>query len=136
MGSTAPTIACVNASGTSLASGANPCPGTYAPGTPVYVSFYYGSPLKPSVKPPARGVSRLASAGLGISLAALMLGTLLMIAANFTAILCMVVSLGVLVGACGGGSPPPVSSTVTATAPGTGTTATPQSVTIYLQYEQ
>jgi len=110
----------------------------------VYVGFFYGSMAPtPSVKPPSRGVSRLASAGLGISLAALMLGTLfrrrrlLMIAANFTAILCMVVSLGVLVGACGGGPPPPVaSSTVTATAPGTGTTATPQSVTIYLQYEQ
>jgi len=144
-GSTPPTIACVDAAGNSLASGSNPCPGTYAPGTPVYVSFYYGSPLQPSVKHPSRGVSRLASAGLGISFAALMLGTLfrrrriLMIAANFTAILCMVVSLGVLVGACSGpGNKPPVaSSTVTATAPGGSLTAsTLTSVTIFLQYEE
>jgi hypothetical protein len=74
-----------------------------------------------------------------------MLGTLfrrrriLMIAANFTAILCMVVSLGVLVGACSGpGNKPPVaSSTVTATAPGGSLTAsTLTSVTIFLQYEE
>jgi sugar lactone lactonase YvrE len=137
-GSTAPNVVCVDATGKSLATASSPCP-TYTPGTPVYVAFYYGSTaLAPSAKPASRGVSRLASTGLGISFAALMLGTLfrrrrlLMIAANFAAIVCMVVSLGVLVGACGSSSPPPiVNSTVTATAPG----GTPQTVTVWMTYQ-
>jgi hypothetical protein len=103
-------------------------------------------------KPPAsKEQSRAASAGLAVSLVALLMGTfagrrrLLANAVKFMAMVCLIVSLGVLVGACGtsgnenflgdnSGTISPsttvVQSTITATPP----SGTPQSVTIYNTY--
>jgi len=148
-----PTEVCVDSGGNLLpgATASNPCPNTYLPttaGTPVYVAFYYGAASSiptPALQPAKGGKSRIATGGLALSLATLIFGTLLrrrhllMAAANLTAIVFMILSLGVLVGACGGnnGSTGPtepstavVSSTVTAT-PSSGTA---QTDTVWLTY--
>ncbi|MGD0630710.1 MAG: chitobiase/beta-hexosaminidase C-terminal domain-containing protein [Terracidiphilus sp.] len=133
-----PIQTCVDANGNPLYSGGNPCPGTYTPtaaGTPVYVSFYYDTaPLPTNPLAAMNDKSRMATGGLTFSLAALVFGTLLrrrrilMAAANFIAIVCLVLSLGVLVGACNSSASVQkktlpantavVSSTVTATPSG------------------
>jgi hypothetical protein len=88
----------------------------------------------------SKAESRAASGGLAISLVALLMGTLagrrrlLANAVKFMAMVCLIVSLGVLVGACSLPSHPSsaaVESTITATST---VDSTQQSVSIYNTY--
>jgi len=160
-----PTVECVDVNGTplltSIVAGNIVCV-PYAPyiptsaGTPVYVTFTYTAIPKPMASRmlASKGESRAASGGLAVSLVALLMGSLagrrrlLANAVKFMAMVCMIVSLAVLVGACGGGggkasgasgdltgttsgaSSLPVESTITAT-PASGPA---QTVSIYTTF--
>jgi len=155
-----PTVECVDAGGVptnvTMSNGGATinCVGSYTPtaggGTKVWVTFSAdGAIPNPAISKPggSKGISRTASGGLGISLAGLVLGTLarrrrLANAVKMLAMVCMIVSLGVLVGGCEliasvdrskipGGSTDTVSSVITATPVGGGT---PQSVKVWVTY--
>jgi hypothetical protein len=140
-GTTQPSGECVDGAGLETS-----C--TYTPsaqGTTVYYMFYYPPPTTSAA--PANGAPRrtgLATGGLVLSFSGLLLGAFVRNRRRFTqaitcvALLGMISSLGVLVGACGSGGgarkrtiPPGTQATITATPQGS---SSGHSVTVYLTY--